>query len=58
VVLLCNTCHCIDLFWMQTINKEDLTEITPMLSTNAIQIYVYIEVGASLCGGDILLTCT
>jgi hypothetical protein len=46
------------LFWMQTINEDDLTEIAPMLSTDTVQIYVYIEVSASLRSSDILLTCT
>jgi hypothetical protein len=33
---------------MQAIKEDDLTEVAPMLSTNTVQIYVYVKVGASL----------
>jgi hypothetical protein len=43
---------------MQTINEDNLTEVAPILSTDTVQIYVYIEVGTSLRSSDILLSCT
>jgi hypothetical protein len=41
---------------MQAMKEDDLTEVPPMLSTNTVQIYIYIKVGASYANSDILLT--
>ena len=43
---------------MQAMKEDDLTEVALMLSTNTVQIYIYIKVGASIHNGDISLTCT
>ena len=43
---------------MQAMKEDDLTEVAPMLSTNTVQIYIYIKVSASIHNGDISLTGT
>ena len=43
---------------MQAMKEDDLTEVALMLSTNTVQIYIYIKVGASIHNSDISLTCT